>query len=351
MSYQNDKSKGKSDNIRIIKRNLVYVIGLDPKIANKETLIKREFLGQYGKITRLIVNFNKAYTNNNSGPSYSAYINYNTEEEAALAILSIDSTTYNGKQIKAAFGTTKYCAYYLKKITCPNRECVYIHTQQDKCNIISKESSDFYIEQHKIAIKVADISNPQIKELLYKNRHEETQFPNPYTVYFKKSIISQLKSESDRPYRNNASNTKTKGLNNYFDTNNEDYYVKTVIKEINYDEDKVEINETNEKETIINNSTNNSETDKKDSRSSSSKKENTSLISQRRVDNSSYRLFKLEDRSKFDFANTKEQSLDEIEHQSKFLQQYYMRLSFSNLVNTNTCIEEEFFNKLKISLD
>ena len=189
--------KIKNDSIRIIKRNLVYVIGLDPKISNKEILMKKEYMGQYGKITRLIVNNNKAYnpTNSSSGPSYSAYINYNTEQEAALAILSIDSSSYNSKQIKAAFGTTKYCAFYLKKVACPNKDCVYIHSVPDKSNIISKESSDFYIEQHKIAVKVSEIGNMRIRELLYKNRNEESVFPNPFTIYFKKSIIAQLKAD------------------------------------------------------------------------------------------------------------------------------------------------------------
>ena len=405
MSYQTDKPNGKNDYLRIIKRNLVYVIGLDPKIANKDILMKREFLGQYGKITRLIVNFNKAYTSNNTiGPSYSAYINYNTEEEAALAILSIDSSSYNGKQIKAAFGTTKYCAYYLKKIACPNRECVYIHTQQDKSNMISKESSDFYIEQHKIAIKVSDIANPKVKDALFKNRHEETQFPNPYTLYFKKNIISQLKidiekdlpqqnlnsnyrqdnSYNNRNYNQPLSKKQIKGLNNYFDTNNDNYYAtKTVIKEINYDEDKslrtsnnfniskerMEIKSNNsnsiDKEQLINNSTNYSDSkENSHSRSCSSQKASIhSIISTRDNSrgvlddkiNNNYKLFKIETKSKFDFANaakenTTETFEDEIEHQSKFLQQYYMRYSFASLAHSNTIIEEDFFSKLQLNL-
>lgn len=299
MSLHLDKNKSKNDSIRIIKRNLVYVIGLDPKIANKEILMTKNYLGQYGKITRLLVNINKAYnpTNSNQGPSYSAYINYSTEQEAALAILSIDSSTYNGKQIKAAFGTTKYCAFYLKKVNCPNKDCVYIHSVQDKSNIISKESADFYIEQHKIAIKVSDISNPKIRDLLYKNRHEESVFPNPYSVYFKKNIVNQLKLDipvteniSSNSYnRNNYHNTNNRnaientkpGYNNftsksniynnsnnkkkaYFENsnNNEDFAVtKTIIKEIHYDDDI-------EKDIYNNN----------ESKSDSNEKDNANLI-------------------------------------------------------------------------
>lgn len=192
--YYNEQGKYVSnDNVRVIKRNLVYVIGLDPKIANKETLLKDEYLGQYGKITKLIVNVNKAYTvNTSSGPTYSAYINYSSDKEAAIAILSIDSTLYNGKIMKAAFGTTKYCTFFLRKMNCSNRDCVYVHTIQDKCNLIDKESNDFYIEQHKMAIKISEINNQNVKEYLYKHRNSPTIFPNPYTIYSKKKYNSAL---------------------------------------------------------------------------------------------------------------------------------------------------------------
>lgn len=278
-SFYSDK-KNKNDNIRIIKRNLVYMIGIDPKIAHKDILIRREYLGQYGKITKILVNSGKVYnpTNSTQGPSYSAYINYSLEQEAALAILSIDSSIYNGKQIKAAFGTTKYCAFYMKKIPCPNKECVYVHSIQDKSNIISKESSDFYIEQHKIAIKVSDIGNNKVREMLYNNRTEETIFPNPYSVYFKKNIVTQLKldcgfeksnsyisnrdnhhishsnyqssvrggytnSSSSRCYNNAIKSNQNvsyyeNDLTNNKNNNEEIRVTKTIIKEINYDNPK-----------------------------------------------------------------------------------------------------------------
>lgn len=254
--YYNEQGKFVSnDNLRVIKRNLVYVIGLDPKIANKETLLKNEYLGQYGKITKLIVNVNKAYTvNSSSGPTYSAYINYSTDKEAATAILSVDSTLYNGKVMKAAFGTTKYCTFFLRKMNCPNRDCVYIHTTQEKCNLIDKESNDFYIEQHKMAIKISDITNPKVKDILYKQKNIVTVFPNPYTIYSKKNIIPHLpeniklienknlieQKQIVKKYTNNQYDKSydRRPVNNKFQEGFIDYSkVKTVIKEINYDDE------------------------------------------------------------------------------------------------------------------
>lgn len=273
--YYNEQGKYVSnDNVRVIKRNLVYVIGLDPKIANKETLLKDEYLGQYGKITKLIVNVNKAYTvNTSSGPTYSAYINYSSDKEAAIAILSIDSTLYNGKIMKAAFGTTKYCTFFLRKMNCSNRDCVYVHTIQDKCNLIDKESNDFYIEQHKMAIKISEINNQNVKEYLYKHRNTPTIFPNPYTIYSKKNIIphlvDNLKSFENKilvepkqvikKYPNNYEKSFDRRQNNgKFQEGFIDYSkVKTVIKEINYDDDNsnsnlstFESNNTNRNEEV-----------------------------------------------------------------------------------------------------
>ena len=66
----------KESSHRIITKNLVYIIGLYESIADKNILSKYEYLGQYGKILKIIINNKKAYNQNTKfGPSYSAYIN------------------------------------------------------------------------------------------------------------------------------------------------------------------------------------------------------------------------------------------------------------------------------------
>lgn len=191
-----------NDKVRIIKRNLVYVINIDPQIADKEILSSRQYFGQYGKITKLLVNLNKTYNANNSPSelSYSAYINYSSNYEAALAILSVDSFILYGKVIKAAFGTTKYCSYYIKRQYCPIKECVYMHSVIDKSDIINKDSCDFYIDQHKLAVKISNIISPEVKEYLYRNQFEDKVLPNPFSIYSKRVInqyMKQIKEESD----------------------------------------------------------------------------------------------------------------------------------------------------------
>jgi CCR4-NOT transcription complex subunit 4 len=93
---------------RIITKNLVYVIGLSTKLANKDLLQSKEYFGQYGTITKTVVNKNKAYNSNNpKGPSFSAYVTYSKPYEASIAILALDDVIIDDHLIRASFGTTK----------------------------------------------------------------------------------------------------------------------------------------------------------------------------------------------------------------------------------------------------
>jgi CCR4-NOT transcription complex subunit 4 len=42
--------------MRVIRRNLVYAVGLPPNIANEELLRRPEYFGQYGKISKIVLN-------------------------------------------------------------------------------------------------------------------------------------------------------------------------------------------------------------------------------------------------------------------------------------------------------
>lgn len=37
--------------------------------------------------------------------------------------------------MRASFGTTKYCNFFLKNTECPNKECLYLHSLANDNNI------------------------------------------------------------------------------------------------------------------------------------------------------------------------------------------------------------------------
>ena len=107
----------KYTNVRVLQKNLVYVIGLSPELVNDSDILKQpEYFGQYGKLKKIVVNTNHVYRPKGSvGPSYGAYVTYSSSKEAALAILGIEQHEMDDRLLRASFGTTKYCSFFLKE--------------------------------------------------------------------------------------------------------------------------------------------------------------------------------------------------------------------------------------------
>ncbi|RKP34777.1 RING/Ubox like zinc-binding domain-containing protein [Dimargaris cristalligena] len=134
-------------NMRVVQKNLVYVIGLSPRLANEETLRQHEYFGQFGKITKVVINkrLNQPTTGASSSGSsaqnvnYGIYITYARKDDAARAITAVDGSLSDGKPLKATFGTTKYCTYYLRHIPCQNPNCMYLHEPGQEADSYTKE--------------------------------------------------------------------------------------------------------------------------------------------------------------------------------------------------------------------
>lgn len=94
--------------VRISQKNLVYVIGLSSNIAKEETLLKNEYFGQYGHISKIVVYKNNSYNRGQQySPSLSAYLTFSDEKEASLAIFAVDGFELNEKILHCSYGTTK----------------------------------------------------------------------------------------------------------------------------------------------------------------------------------------------------------------------------------------------------
>ena len=154
--------------IRIIKKNLVHVHGFPSSLANIEILGQPEYFGQYGKIKKTLLT--QKINPETNKKTLSAYITYSNEKEAAFAILSVDSILVEGKIIRAFFGTTKYCNYFLNNIPCPNLEkCMFLHYLVKEKDIIIDSNTIFSYNEHlDLAKKIIKFSNPETKYLVQK---------------------------------------------------------------------------------------------------------------------------------------------------------------------------------------
>ena len=184
---------------RIIQKNLVYLIGLSLGLVKIENKLKSfEYFGQYGKILKLVINKKKVYNSNGpNGPSYICFVTYSTEEESSLAILSLDNTIIDNHEIKANYGTTKYCMNFLKKWECKNKDCIYLHKLADEKDIVSREimntNKDIFPQQRLMAIELSKILTNEKYHELYKNKNIKTIFPNSFSVYSKDLVIRYIK--------------------------------------------------------------------------------------------------------------------------------------------------------------
>ena len=187
---------------RIIQKNLVYLIGLSSELIQIENKLKSfEYFGQYGRITKLVVNKNNLYNSNGpNGPSYTCFITYSNEAESSLAILSLDNSIIDSHEIKANYGTTKYCLNFLKNYECKNKDCIYLHHLADKKDIVSREQmntdKDLFPLQRLMAIELSKILTNIKYQELYKLKDKKTIFPNCFSVYKKEIVIRYIKEKN-----------------------------------------------------------------------------------------------------------------------------------------------------------
>lgn len=59
--------------------------------------------------------------------------------------------------IRTSFGTTKYCAFYVRELVCNNADCLYLHARAEPADVISRvgitqkelcKSKELFKEQH-----------------------------------------------------------------------------------------------------------------------------------------------------------------------------------------------------------
>ncbi|KAI0637406.1 hypothetical protein C8Q77DRAFT_1097408 [Trametes polyzona] len=130
-------------NVRVVQRNVVYVVGLGPRFAKEEllpTLRSNEYFGQYGKISKIVIV--KRTPPGGRAPVVGLYITYHRREDAARAIAAVDgapSPGGGGEIMRASYGTTKYCMAFLRGATCTDHSCMNLHEWGDEKDCFTKE--------------------------------------------------------------------------------------------------------------------------------------------------------------------------------------------------------------------
>ena len=227
---------------RIIQKNLVHFQGFPDRLYNKELLCSQEYFGQYGLISKIILT-NKMDKKSNK-KSNSAYITFSTFEQAAYAILSVDSIKIDNQLVRAFFGTTKYCNHFLNNFKCFNSEkCMFLHYLVDKSDIIAENSKFGYSEHIKLAKKIIGFGSVQSQLYVMKNSNKnKSVLPNIVTIYHKDDILIKTKNHRRKKSNESEDNSLNNSNNNTSSSSND-----SIRNSINEFENK------DKKENLINN--------------------------------------------------------------------------------------------------
>lgn len=85
--------------LRVVQKNLVYVVGLNPKIREEDllqTLRGDQYFGQYGKIIKIVVS--KAKEGSAGTQSIGVYVTFVRKEDAESCVAAVDGSQ-NGDRV------------------------------------------------------------------------------------------------------------------------------------------------------------------------------------------------------------------------------------------------------------
>jgi hypothetical protein len=181
--------------LRIIQKNLVHFQGFPDNIADKNLLAEKEYFGQYGNILKIVVV--SKYDEVSKKKSKSAYITFSSNEEAAYAILAVDSIEIDGQIVRAFFGTSKYCVHFLNNEECFNKEkCMFIHELADDNDVLGINSKFGYSEHIKLAKKIINYDSILTKNYINGlNISYHTELPNIKYIYLKEDLVNSSELE------------------------------------------------------------------------------------------------------------------------------------------------------------
>lgn len=117
----------------------------------------------------------------------------------------------DNRLLRASFGTTKYCSFFLKEQKCLNKECLYLHSWHSDSETYTKEemsNKKIFTDQQEIAIRLVDLNIKSKEEFVadYEEKFKgevpkNTRFPNVIQIYdkYSKYQVESVNNEQTTP--------------------------------------------------------------------------------------------------------------------------------------------------------
>ena len=185
LQYSYNSNKKSNDNYdRFICKNSVFISNLPENILIKDILYQKKFIGQYGHIKSMI------FLNLQKKDEKNLIVQFDTINQAALCILSLNNLDISGKKIKIKYLQTNYCYYFLNNIECKINNCIYLHSKQINSYLYKKINSIDSIDSLNLAIKILNLTKG-LYDKIYNKLIGENFYNN--NLKFPKLTIKKLK--------------------------------------------------------------------------------------------------------------------------------------------------------------
>ena len=207
LQYSYNSNKKSNDNYdRFICKNSVFISNLPENILIKDILYQKKFIGQYGHIKSMI------FLNLQKKDEKNLIVQFDTINQAALCILSLNNLDISGKKIKIKYRQTNYCYYFLNNIECKINNCIYLHSKQINSYLYKKINSIDSIDSLNLAIKILNLTkglydkiyNKLIGENFYNNN---LKFPK-LTIKKSKKDFTLIENKSETNLNQNKKKDK-----------------------------------------------------------------------------------------------------------------------------------------------
>ena len=153
-------------NKNIPSKKIIFIQNLPLQVLDKSLLYRYEYLGQYGNIISISL-FNNC-----------AYVKFSSENEAAIALLSLNENYVYNNFIIVTFAEFNYQKN--KDVTTEDDENIYEKNEILNC------------------IKISNIFNEDIKNcLILQCKNKRTIFPSPDKIYLNDNIMKYFRKNSE----------------------------------------------------------------------------------------------------------------------------------------------------------
>ncbi|CAD8195532.1 unnamed protein product [Paramecium octaurelia] len=191
--------------IRIICKNLIYVIGLAPGIAKEESILGSMVKSKNQQQFRatLLIHLHML-------PTLHTEMNrkhrWQFQQTSYLKFTACERFPLHDRYVKASFGTTKYCTNFLKGQQCKIKDCVYLHQHpkdKESTQVIKKEEMNNSKWLFSYSQKIAqDNFKKFYTKINYKNALQKSVFLNTQNILdrmIQDNIVDRIPEQPQPP--------------------------------------------------------------------------------------------------------------------------------------------------------